>query len=93
MRSSGHRVVDAAYAASLQSLANHSPWTMTTGQDSLGAYFVSFVTSEFSERVTLKSSSKRQLTFLIHLLEEHWDEMLSLQEDPRRSDNHGGRSD
>lgn len=75
MKYSRNNKVDAAYAASLQSLENLSPWTMTTGQELSGDYFVSFVTKEFSERVTLKSSSKQQLTLLIRLLEEHWDEM------------------
>ena len=72
----------AAYVAALRSLESRSPWTMTTGRDSSGDYFVSFVTSEFSEPVLLKSSSRRQLMLLIHLLVKHWDAMSSPATDP-----------
>lgn len=74
-RSSGNKWEAAEYVAALRSLGSLSPWTMTTGQASSGDYFVSFATSEFSERVTLRSSSRQQLTSLIHLLVEHWDEI------------------
>jgi hypothetical protein len=58
-----------------RSLESLSLWTMTTGRDSSGDYFASFVISEFSERVTLKCSSKPLLTSLTLLLVEHWGEM------------------
>ena len=87
MKSLFYKDMDAAYADAIQSLVSHSLWTMTTGQESSGDYFVSFVISEFSERVTLKSSSKPQLTSLILLLVEHWDEMSSPPADPKERDS------
>jgi len=74
-------LVDAGYVGALRKLEERSPWIMITGRDSSGDFYVSFVTKEYSERVTLKSSSKQQLTLLIHLLAQHWDEMLWLPVD------------
>src|SRR5678815_1627554 len=74
------------FVAALQRLESRLLWTMTTGRDSSGDYFVSFVTREFSERVTLKSSSRPQLTLLIRLLDAHWDEMSWLPVDHVRKE-------
>lgn len=93
MSSLKYRAEDVAYVAALQKLESHSPWTMTTGQDIYGDFFVSFVTKEFSERVTLKSSSRRRLTSLILLLVEHWEEMSLLLADLANVGNHGRRKD
>lgn len=82
-----NREGDVEFAEALQRLESRSPWTMTTGRDSSGDYFVSFVTREFSERVTLKSLSRQQLTSLILLLDAHWDEMSWLPVDRRRSEH------
>jgi hypothetical protein len=76
--------VDVGYVAALRRLESRSPWTMTTGVDTFGAYFVSFVIREFSGRVTLKFLSKRQLTSAILLLDESWEEMSSLLDDLER---------
>lgn len=69
-----NKMEDAVFAGVLQRLVNLSPWIMTTGRDSSGDYYVSFVIREFLEPVTLKSSSRRllMLQILLHvgLLEE-----------------------
>jgi hypothetical protein len=86
-------VVDAEYVAALRRLESLSPWTMTTGRDSSGDFFVSCVIREFSERVALKSSSRPLLTWLILQLVKRWEETLSPPADLERSDSRGSGSD
>lgn len=88
-----NRDTDAEFADALRSLANLSQSITIMPQDLYGDYFVSFVTSESSAPVTLKSSSKPQLTLLILLLVKHWDEMSLRPVDRRRSEHQESGSD
>ena len=89
MRYLSSKAADAEYADALLKLESRSPWTMTTGRDSSEAYFVSFAINEFLAPVGLRSLSKRQLTFLILQLVEHWEEMSLLRADQDVHDNQG----
>src|SRR5687767_10505637 len=93
MRSLPIKEEDAEYADALQRLRNLSPWTMTTGRDSFGAFCVSFAIEEYSGHVALRCWSKRQATSLILLHVKHWEETSSHPVDQKRSDSHANVSD
>lgn len=75
--SSKYREVDVASAPGNLDLGSHWQLITTTRLVSSEGCYVFSVTDEFSARELPMSLSEQQRTSLIHLLEEHWGEMLS----------------